>query len=94
MQSMAGILAAGALAMAAPAFGEERSAQQASSPPADSQAATPAPIRKDPAETTGAITPRKVGQESERVIDGQRCSDVADRPDAYPHALWVRCRTP
>ncbi|GGH33279.1 hypothetical protein GCM10007036_45780 [Alsobacter metallidurans] len=94
MRTLAGLVILAGMALAAPAFGEERPAQQASSPPADSQAAAPAPIRKDPAETTGAITTRKVGQESERVIDGQRCSDVADRPDAYPHALWVRCRAP
>jgi hypothetical protein len=63
--------------------------------PAQRQAQPEAtPIRKDPAEATGAITPRRIGQESERIVEGRRCSDVLQTPDQHPHALWLRCRAP
>lgn len=93
MRILAGAAVMATLLVPVGAMSEER-AQQAATPPAATTAPVPPPIRKDPAEVTGAVTPRKVGQESERVIDGRRCTDVLEHPDQHPHALWIRCRAP
>ncbi|WP_406855526.1 hypothetical protein ABEG18_23820 [Alsobacter sp. KACC 23698] len=81
-----------ATAAAGAALAQDRPAGLAPTPAQQGAQADTAPIRKDPADATGAITPRRIGQESERIVEGRRCSDVLQAPDQHPHAIWVRCR--
>jgi hypothetical protein len=94
MRTRLNIVLVSALAIAAPgaAPAQDRPAGLAPTPAQQGAQPAAAPIRKDPADATGAITPRRIGQESERIVEGRRCSDVLQAPDQHPHAVWVRCK--
>jgi hypothetical protein len=85
-------IAALAIAAATCGYAQDRPASLAPTPAQQVAQPDAAPIRRDPAESTGAITPRRIGQESERIVEGRRCSDVLQAPHQHAHAVWLRCK--